>query len=75
MAEKVAEKYIPRLKKLYNEKIAKEMMTEFGYTSVMQIPRVDKIVVSMGMGEALVNKKLLDAAVKELGQITGQKNC
>jgi large subunit ribosomal protein L5 len=39
----------------------------------MQIPKVEKVVVSMGMGEALVNKKLLDAAIKELGQITGQK--
>ncbi len=73
MAKEVVEKYVPRLKKLYNEKIAKEMMTEFGYTSVMQIPRVEKVVVSMGMGEALINKKLLDAAIKELGQITGQK--
>lgn len=73
MAEKVAEKYVPRLKKMYNEKITKDLMAEFGYTSVMQIPRIDKVVVSMGMGEALINKKLLDAAIKELGQITGQK--
>jgi len=79
MAEKsvsktaVADKYVPRLKTLYTEKISKELMTEFSYSSVMQIPKVDKVVVSMGMGEALVNKKLLDAAIKELGQITGQK--
>ena len=71
--EEAGEKYVPRLKKLFNEKISKELMVEFGYSSVMQIPRVDKVVVSMGMGEALVNKKLLDAAIKELGQITGQK--
>ncbi len=69
----MAEKYVPRLKTLYSEKISKELMQEFSYSSVMQIPKVDKIVVSMGMGEALVNKKLLDAAIKELGQITGQK--
>jgi len=69
----MAEKYVPRLKSLYTEKIAKELMTEFSYSSVMQIPKIDKVVVSMGMGEALVNKKLLDAAIKELGQITGQK--
>ena len=69
----MAEKYIPRLKSLYAEKIAKELCEEFSYKSVMQIPKIDKVVVSMGMGEALVNKKLLDAAVKELGQITGQK--
>jgi len=72
-AANTADKYIPRLKTLYTEKISKELMTEFSYSSVMQIPKVDKVVVSMGMGEALVNKKLLDAAIKELGQITGQK--
>jgi len=72
-AAKTADKYVPRLKTLYTDKIAKDLMTEFSYGSVMQIPKVDKVVVSMGMGEALVNKKLLDAAIKELGQITGQK--
>jgi len=69
----MADKYVPRLKQLYSDKIAKELMTEFSYSTVMQIPKIDKVVVSMGMGEALVNKKLLDAAIKELGQITGQK--
>jgi len=69
----MADAYVPRLKKLYSETIAKELRQEFGYTSVMQIPVLEKIVVSMGMGEALVNKKLLDAAVKELGLISGQK--
>lgn len=73
MAEKDAVKYVPRLKALYTDKIAKDLMQEFSYGSVMQIPKIEKVVVSMGMGEALVNKKLLDAAVKELGQITGQK--
>jgi len=72
MAEK-ATPYVPRLKALYDEKIAKELKEEFTYKSTMQIPKIEKVVVSMGMGEALVNKKLLDAAVKELGQITGQK--
>ena len=69
----MADKYVPRLKQLFSDKIAKELMTEFSYSTVMQIPKVEKVVVSMGMGEALVNKKLLDAAIKELGQITGQK--
>jgi len=73
MAEKTAVKYVPRMKTLFNEKIAKELMQEFSYSSVMQIPKLEKVVVSMGMGEALINKKLLDAAIKELGQITGQK--
>ncbi len=65
--------YVPRLKKVYNEKIAPELFKELGYKSVMQIPKVTKIVVSMGIGEALVNKKLLDAAATDIGLITGQK--
>jgi len=65
--------YEPRLKTLFKNKIAKEMMDEFQYKSSMQIPKVEKIVLSMGIGEAVQNKKVLDAAVKELGQITGQK--
>ncbi|MDR2468758.1 MAG: 50S ribosomal protein L5 [Spirochaetaceae bacterium] len=64
---------MPRLKKLYNEKIALELFKELGFKSVMQIPRLEKIVVSMGVGEAIANKKLLDAAVEELTLITGQK--
>ena len=67
------EKYEPRLKKVYKETIAPELFKELGYTSTMQIPRLQKIVVSMGVGEALTNKKLLDAAVTDLTQITGQK--
>ncbi|MCQ2241194.1 50S ribosomal protein L5 [Treponema sp.] len=67
------ENYVPRLKKVYKEKIAPELFSELGYTSKMQIPAIKKIVVSMGVGEALTNKKLLDAAVTDLTQITGQK--
>ena len=67
------EKYIPRLKKAYSEKFAPELFKELGYTSTMQIPAIKKIVVSMGVGEALSNKKLLDAAVADLTLITGQK--
>jgi large subunit ribosomal protein L5 len=63
----------PRLKKLYKERIAPELFKEFSYTSTMQTPRLEKIVVSMGVGEALQNKKLLDAAVDDLTIITGQK--
>lgn len=65
--------YVPRLKKVYREKIAGELFKELGYKSVMQVPVIQKIVVSMGVGEALQNKKLLDAAVSDLTQITGQK--
>ena len=65
--------YVPRLKTVYREQIAPEMFKEFGYKSNMQIPRLDKVIVSMGVGEAIQNKKLLDAAVDTLTQITGQK--
>jgi len=65
--------YVPRLKKVYKDKIAPELFKELGYTSVMQIPALKKIVVSMGVGEALANKKLLDAAVSDITLITGQK--
>ena len=65
------EKFIPNFKKKYLE-VAPELYKEFGYKTVMQIPKIEKITVSVGVGEATVNKKLLDAAVKELEQITGQ---
>ena len=65
--------YVPRLKKIYTETITPELTKEFGYTTVMQVPKLVKIVLSMGVGEALTNKKLLDAAVTDLGIITGQK--
>jgi large subunit ribosomal protein L5 len=65
--------YVPRLKKVYKDTIAPELFKELEYTSVMQIPAIKKIVVSMGVGEALTNKKLLDAAITDLTQITGQK--
>ncbi|MHC1691851.1 MAG: 50S ribosomal protein L5 [Sphaerochaetaceae bacterium] len=66
------EKFVPNLKKKYLEKVAPELFTEFGYKTKMQVPALEKISVSVGVGEATVNKKLLDAAVKELEQITGQ---
>ena len=69
----MAGKYIPRLKTIYKEQIAPELFKEFSYKSVMQVPKLQKIIVSMGVGEALQNKKLLDAAVDTVSQITGQK--
>jgi large subunit ribosomal protein L5 len=71
MAEK--KNYVPRLKKIYQEKVASELKEEFGYSSAMQIPRLVKVVVSMGVGEAKENKKILDSACEDLGIITGQK--
>jgi len=63
----------PRLKKMFREQIAPELLKEFDYKTPMQIPRLEKIVVSMGVGDALQNKKLLDAAIEDLTIITGQR--
>ncbi len=65
--------YVPRLKTIYKEKVAGELMKEFGYKSVMQIPGIEKVIVSVGCGDAIQNKKLLESVVKELADITGQK--
>lgn len=64
---------IPRLKTMYRETVSPELFKEFGYDSIMQVPRFVKVVVSMGVGEARENKKMLDAAVLDLGHVTGQK--
>ncbi|MBQ4262998.1 MAG: 50S ribosomal protein L5 [Bacilli bacterium] len=61
------------LKKLYNEEIIPAMMKEFNYSSVMEVPRLEKIVLNMGVGDALADQKYLDAAVKDLEAIAGQK--
>jgi large subunit ribosomal protein L5 len=65
--------YEPRLKAKYRDEIRKALQAEYSYKSVMQIPSVEKVVVSAGVGEAVGNKKLLDATVQELGAITGQR--
>jgi large subunit ribosomal protein L5 len=64
---------LPTIRQLYEVKAKKELMKENAYTSIMQVPKLQKIVVSMGMGDAIQNKKLLDSAVEELTLITGQK--
>lgn len=63
---------IPELKVRYVQQIVPDMMRDFGYSTVMQVPRLLKIVLSMGLGEALANRKLLDASVADLGIISGQ---
>ena len=68
----MADKFIPNFKVKYTETVAPELLKEFGYSSVMQIPAIEKITLSVGVGEATTNKKLLEAAVKELEQISGQ---
>ncbi len=65
--------YSPRLKILFKEKVLPAMMKEFGYKNPMQVPRVERIVLNVGMGEAVQNVKLLESAAAELEQITGQK--
>lgn len=62
-----------RLKERYLKEITPALMQKFNYTSVMQVPKVEKIVINIGMGEAVQNSKVLDAAVADLQQITGQK--
>ena len=64
--------YVPRLKTLYKDKVAPELQKEFAYSSPMQTPRVEKVSISVGVGEAIQNKKLLDSAMREIQMITGQ---
>jgi len=64
---------LSRLKEEYKNEIVEAMTKKFGYKNVMQVPKIDKIVINMGVGEAKDNAKLLDTAVKDLEIITGQK--
>ena len=64
--------YVARLKKKYNEEVAPDLMQKFQYKSVMQIPRIDKIVVSVGCGDCKDNAKMLESVVKDISAITGQ---
>ena len=63
----------PRLLRKYKEEIVPALMKEFGYKNVMQVPKLEKIVLNMGLGEAIQNPKLIDSAVEELAMITGQR--
>jgi large subunit ribosomal protein L5 len=65
--------YTPRLKKEYNERIVTILKEAFSYKSVMQVPKLEKIILSRGVGAAVADKKLVDHAVEELSLITGQK--
>ena len=62
-----------RLKDLYNDEIVESLTKKFGYKNIMQVPKIDKIVINMGVGEAKENAKVLETAVKDLETITGQK--
>ncbi len=61
------------LKEVYNRDIVPKLMKEFGYRNRMQVPKMEKIVINMGLGEAVQNIKILDSAVKEVAAITGQQ--
>jgi large subunit ribosomal protein L5 len=63
----------PRLRELYRKEVVPTLMREFGYKNIMQVPKIKKIVVNIGVGEAIGNAKALDGAVKDLTAITGQK--
>lgn len=64
---------MPRLKDKFNEEIIKAMMQKFGYKNVMEVPRLDKVVINVGLGEAIQNSKAIDAAVGDIMTITGQR--
>jgi large subunit ribosomal protein L5 len=65
--------YIPRLKEEYKSRVISALTEEFSYNNVMQVPKLQKIVISKGVGAAIADKKLIDYAVEELTNITGQK--
>ena len=65
--------YIPALKTKYKDEIVPALMKEFGYKTIMQVPKLEKIVINQGVGQAIADKKLLEFGVKELSDIAGQK--
>ena len=69
----MADKYSPRLKQRYNDELREQLLKELGLSNIMQVPRPEKAVVNMGVGEASRDAKLMDGAVKDLTTITGQK--
>jgi large subunit ribosomal protein L5 len=72
-ATKSKETYVPRLKQRFETEIRDGLKQELGYTSIMQVPRVEKITLNMGVGEAKTNAKALDSAIEELTTIAGQR--
>lgn len=72
-AQTVPAGYVPALKKLYKEEIVDKLMKEFGYSTVMQVPKLVKITINEGVGDATGDKKLVEVAQQELTAITGQK--
>ena len=65
--------YVPTLKKMYKEQVVPALVKQFGYSSVMQVPVLEKIVINQGLGQAVGDKKIIETAIEELTKITGQK--
>ena len=65
--------YVPTLKKMYKEQVVPALVKEFNYSSVMQVPVLEKIVINQGLGRAIGDKKILETAIEELTKITGQR--
>lgn len=65
--------YVPRLKKKYREQVSQDLMQKYQYKSIMQVPKISKIVVNQGVGDAVGDKKLVDTCLDEVTRIVGQK--
>jgi large subunit ribosomal protein L5 len=73
MVARKKDKYVPRLQQRYNEQVKKALIEKFGYTNALQVPRLEKIVINMGVGEAVNDSKKTKNAAEELALIAGQK--
>ena len=73
MTDTAIETAEPRLKRHYQERVRPKLMEEFGFGNVHQVPRIERVILNVGMGEVSKNQKLLDAVLEELGAITGQR--
>ncbi len=69
----MADNYTPRMRKRYDDVIVKAMTEKFGYKNAMEVPKIEKITLNMGVGEAVADKKVMDAAVGDMTKIAGQK--
>ena len=72
-SSKMDKQYTPTLQKKYTDEIVAQLMEQFGYSSVMQAPRLQKIVINSGVGQAIADKKLIEVAQEEISQVAGQK--
>jgi large subunit ribosomal protein L5 len=67
------EQYVPNFKKQYDDKVAPALKEQFGYKNVMQVPKLEKIVINQGIGAGVADKRLVENAVKQLSTIAGQR--